>query len=61
MTNEQFQQEIRAGIPETLPPMPVYDNDINHAPRRKDILTADEKRLRSEMRCVTSPNIFMSS
>ncbi|MBR5084707.1 MAG: urocanate hydratase [Prevotella sp.] len=45
MTNEQFQQEIRAGIPETLPPMPVYDNDINHAPRRKDILTADEKRL----------------
>lgn len=45
MTNEQFQQEIRAGIPDTLPPMPVYDNDINHAPRRKDILTADEKRL----------------
>ena len=45
MTNKQFQQEIRAGIPDTLPPMPVYDNDINHAPRRKDILTADEKRL----------------
>ena len=45
MTNEQFQQEIRAGIPDTLPPMPAYDNDINHAPRRKDILNAEEKRL----------------
>ena len=45
MTNEQFQLEIRAGIPDTLPPMPAYDNDINHAPRRKDILNAEEKRL----------------
>ncbi len=45
MTIEQFQQEIRAGIPDVLPPMPAYDNDINHAPRRKDILTTEEKRL----------------
>ena len=45
MTTEQFQQEIRAGIPNVLPPMPTYDNDINHAPRRKDILTSEEKRL----------------
>ena len=45
MTLEQFQQEIRAGIPDVLPPMPAYDNDINHAPRRKDILTTEEKRL----------------
>ncbi len=45
MTIEQFQQEIRAGIPDTLPPMPPYDKEINHAPRRKDILPAEEKRL----------------
>ncbi len=45
MTIEQFQQEIRAGIPDVLPPMPAYDKDINHAPRRKDILTTEEKRL----------------
>lgn len=45
MTTEQFKQEIRIGIPDTLPePMP-YDNTINHAPKRKDILTPDEKRL----------------
>jgi len=45
MTNEQFQQEIRAGIPDVLPPMPPYDPDINHAPRRKDILTQEQKQL----------------
>ena len=43
--NELFKAEIKAGIPDTLPePMP-YDPDINHAPRRKDILTRDEKKL----------------
>ena len=43
--NELFKAEIKAGIPDTLPePMP-YDSDINHAPRRKDILTRDEKKL----------------
>ncbi len=45
MTTEQFQQEIRAGIPQTLPQPKPYDTEINHAPKRKDILTADEKRL----------------
>jgi urocanate hydratase len=45
MTNETFQQEIRAGIPDTLPAPKAYDPDINHAPKRKDILTAKEKRL----------------
>ncbi len=34
-----FAEEIRLGIPEFLPePMP-YDNNINHAPKRKEILT----------------------
>ena len=45
MTNEQFCKEIQQGIPETLPEMPAYDTTINHAPKRKEILTPDEKRL----------------
>ena len=45
MTNEAFQNEIRAGIPDTLPQAKAYDPDINHAPKRKDILTPAEKRL----------------
>ena len=45
MTISEFQQEIRQGIPATLPEMPQYDPDINHAPRRKDILTVEQKRL----------------
>ena len=45
MTNEQFRNEIRAGIPEQLPTPKAYDPDINHAPKRKDILTPEEKRL----------------
>lgn len=45
MTKEQFAAEIRAGIPDVLPEEKPYDKDINHAPRRKDILTDDEKRL----------------
>ena len=40
-----FKEEILAGIPENLPAPKDYDRDINHAPRRKDILSADEKVL----------------
>jgi urocanate hydratase len=40
-----FQEELQQGIPSTLPEMPAYDTTINHAPKRKDILTPDEKRL----------------
>ncbi len=40
-----FQKEILAGIPEALPPMKAYDNRVSHAPKRKDILSADEKKL----------------
>ena len=42
---DQFQKEILAGIPEILPEPRPYDNTVNHAPRRKDILTKEEKRL----------------
>lgn len=45
MNKQEFQEEIRAGISDKLPPYPVYDNRINHAPRRKDILTVEEKKL----------------
>ncbi|MBR6715259.1 MAG: urocanate hydratase [Prevotella sp.] len=45
MTIEQFQQAIREGIPDTVPALQPYDNNINHAPKRKDILTTEEKRL----------------
>lgn len=40
-----FSEEIRMGIPDFLPePMP-YDNNINHAPKRKEILTQEERQL----------------
>lgn len=41
----EFQNEILEGIPETLPPSPEWDSKANHAPRRKDILTSEEKQL----------------
>ena len=40
-----FQQEILAGIPAELPEVKPYDTAINHAPKRKDILTEEEKVL----------------
>ena len=40
-----FQEEILAGIPAELPEVKAYDPDINHAPRRKDILSPEEKVL----------------
>jgi urocanate hydratase len=40
-----FQQQILQGIPERLPAPRPYATDANHAPRRKDILMPDEKKL----------------
>ena len=40
-----FKEEILAGIPAELPEIKPYDTQINHAPKRKDILTAEEKVL----------------
>ncbi|MBQ5517666.1 MAG: urocanate hydratase, partial [Bacteroidales bacterium] len=40
-----FQEEILAGIPAELPEVKAYDPEINHAPRRKDILSPEEKVL----------------
>jgi len=40
-----FQQQILEGIPAVLPQPQAYDTAINHAPKRKDILSAEEKKL----------------
>lgn len=45
MTLQEFRADIQAGIPQTLPEALAYDHNINHAPKRKDILTEEEKRL----------------
>ena len=45
MTNEEFKAAIRAGIPDVLPEPREYDKEVNHAPKRKEILTEDENKL----------------
>jgi len=40
-----FKEQILQGIPDTLPQPKAYETEINHAPKRKDILTAEEKKL----------------
>ena len=44
-SGENFKKQIRQGIPDELPAPKSYDNSVNHAPRRKDILSVDEKKL----------------
>jgi urocanate hydratase len=44
-TQLSFQEQILKGIPDELPEMPQFDTTVSHAPKRKDILTADEKKL----------------
>ena len=40
-----FQEEILLGIPDTLPPPKAYDPEVNHAPKRKSILSPEEEQL----------------
>lgn len=40
-----FKEQIVQGIPDVLPALPPYDASVNHAPKRKDILTTEEKKL----------------
>ncbi|OXA80671.1 urocanate hydratase [Flavobacterium branchiophilum] len=40
-----FQDHIKQGIPSSLPNPKPFDATINHAPKRKDILTDQEKKL----------------
>jgi urocanate hydratase len=41
----EFHKQILEGIPDVLPDIKPYDESVNHAPRRKDILNDEEKRL----------------
>ncbi|WP_158962415.1 urocanate hydratase [Myroides fluvii] len=40
-----FKEQILQGIPNELPAKKEYDPAINHAPKRKEILTEEEKKL----------------
>ncbi len=40
-----FKEQIQQGIPSILPQKTAYDPTINHAPKRKEILSAEEKKL----------------
>ncbi|MEI7594786.1 MAG: urocanate hydratase [Bacteroidota bacterium] len=45
MTLSDFQNDIKQGIPSELPAHKAYEAEINHAPKRKEILTKEEKKL----------------
>lgn len=45
MTLNEFREAILQGIPDELPPARQYDPQVNHAPKRKDILSREEKKL----------------
>ena len=45
MTKEEFKIAVAEGIPAVLPQPRPYDNTVSHAPRRKDILSPQEKKL----------------
>ncbi|MFT5903140.1 MAG: urocanate hydratase, partial [Bacteroidia bacterium] len=40
-----FRTEITTGIPDSLPSARQIDSNLSHAPKRKDILSAEEKKL----------------
>lgn len=45
MTSAEFKRSVSEGIPGYLPEPKPYDHTINHAPRRKEILSREEKKL----------------
>jgi urocanate hydratase len=45
MTVKEFQKIVLQGIPGKLPEPKKFDASLNHAPKRKDILTPEEKKL----------------
>ncbi len=40
-----FQEQIKEGIPTNIPRLKEFDATINHAPKRKDILNVEEKKM----------------
>jgi urocanate hydratase len=45
MNLQDFQRDIQEGIPSELPKYVPLDSNLNHAPKRKDILSKEEKKL----------------
>jgi urocanate hydratase len=45
MTTSDFKKLVSEGIPEHLPDIKPYENNLNHAPKRRNILSIPEKRL----------------
>lgn len=45
MSTDNFKAAIQAGIPSLIPTAKPYDTTANHAPKRKEILTPEEKKL----------------
>jgi urocanate hydratase len=45
MAIKEFQKIILQGIPDKLPAPKPFDASLNHAPKRKDILSVEEKQL----------------
>jgi len=45
MSNLSFEQEIQQGIPSEIPTKKHFDLSVNHATKRKDILSKEEKKL----------------
>lgn len=58
MTIQEFQEDIRQGIPSVLPPKKVYDLKVNHAPKRKEILSEEERKLALRNALRYFPEIF---
>ncbi len=44
-SREDFKRQLLQGIPDRLPERKPYDLSVSHAPRRKDILSVEEKKL----------------
>lgn len=45
MSNLTFAEDIQQGIPTEIPAKKVFDLTVNHAPKRKEILSKEEKKL----------------
>lgn len=41
----EFEKAILQGIPDKIPEMPVFEENINRAPKRRQILKEQEKKL----------------
>ena len=45
MTIEDIREDIKIGIPTVIPPKKEFDSSVNHAPKRKQILSTEERKL----------------